>query len=311
MSDYLSHIEILPHVHLIRGENQARFPEANSLLIDDEILTLIDAGSSMMNIEATLKDLGHALKDIDRIVLTHFHIDHKGHAAEIQNQAECELLCHPLAVEGVETFDGMVDYYGIAGNRYYDSWRTLLDMRFKHVTVSYDVTGTFDENKEIDCGKTTLIPLHLPGHTIDHTCFGINDYDTLLLVDIDLTRFGPWYGNRVSDIDDFKASIERVIELDPTTGISSHLINPVSDGLSERLKRYRAIFDERETRIIENISCGINTIEALARAPTIYPRIPMDAYYVFEIFMLEKHIELLERDGVISVENGTFSVQKR
>ena len=311
MSDYPVHIEILPHVHLIRGENRARFPEANCLLIDDEILTLVDAGSSMINIETTFKDLDYSLQDLDRIVLTHFHIDHKGHAAHIQKVADCELLCHPLAVDGVKTFSGMVDYYGIAGNKYYASWRELLDQRFKHVAVDYNVTGTFDERKEIDCGDVQLIPLHLPGHTLDHTCFGINDYQIILLVDIDLTRFGPWYGNRVSDIEDFKASIEKVIAIQPKTGISSHLINPVTDGLDERLKEYRMIFDQRETKIVDSIGRGINTIEKLAIQPTIYPRIPMDAYYVFEIFMLEKHIELLEKNGRVAIENGILSLQKR
>lgn len=311
MSEYASHIEILPHVHLIRGENRARFPEANSILIDDEILTLVDAGSSMVNIRTTLKDLNHSLKDIDRIILTHFHIDHKGHAAQIQDIAECELICHPLAVKGVETFDGLVEYYGIAGNKYYKDWRALLDTRFKHITGEYNVTSTFDENKEIVCGETKLIPLHLPGHTIDHTCFGINDLETLFIVDIDLTRFGPWYGNKVSDIEDFKESVDKVIELQPTTGISSHLINPVTENLDTRLRQYRTIFDEREARVIENITRGIDTIEELAKQPTIYPRIPRDAYYTFEIFMIEKHIEVLEKRGVISSNNGKLSIEKR
>jgi len=310
MSDYPVHIEILPHVELIRGENRARFPEANSLLIDDEILTLVDAGSSMYNIERTLIDLGYSLQEIDRIILTHFHIDHKGHAARIQEIADCELVCHPLAVNGVKTFQGMVDYYGIAGNRYYDSWRKLLDLRFKHVIVEYNVTGTFDEKREIDCGDTQLIPMHLPGHTLDHTCFGINDYETIFLVDIDLTHFGPWYGNRVSDIEDFRDSMKKVIEIQPKLGISSHLINPVSEGLVDRLKQYKSIFDEREARIIANISRGIDTIEKLAKTPTIYPRIPMDAYYTFEIFMLEKHVELLEKNGVVTIEDDILSLQK-
>ncbi|TFG29934.1 MBL fold metallo-hydrolase [Candidatus Thorarchaeota archaeon] len=311
MSDYPAHIEIMPQVHLIRGENRARFPEANVLFIDDEIQTLVDAGSSMANIEGTLKDLGRSLEDLDRIILTHFHIDHKGHAAHIQKNTDCELICHPLAIEGVKTFEGLVDYYGIAENKYYDNWRMLLDSRFKHVNVDYHVTGTFRTDREIDCGDNILIPLHLPGHTIDHTCFGINDLDTLFLVDIDLTRFGPWYGNRVSDIEDFKTSVEKVIEIQPKMGISSHLINPITEGLDDRLRKFRGVFDERESRIMRNISNGIDSIEELAKMPTIYPRIPMDVYYAFEIFMIEKHIELLEKNGVISREDDRLVIQKR
>ncbi len=310
MSEYPAHIEILPQVHLIRGENNARFPEANSILIDDEVLTLIDAGSSMKNTERTLRDLGYQLSDIERIVLTHFHIDHKGHAADIQKIADCELVCHTLAVHGVETFQGLVDYYGISGNKYYSSWRTLLDLRFGHVETDYNVTGTFSDRETIDCGNVDLIPIHLPGHTIDHTCFGINGFETFFLVDIDLTSFGPWYGNKVSDIEEFKRSVERVIEMKPRVGISSHLINPVEENLEQRLKAFRSIFEKREERILDNIARGYDTLDALAKAPTIYPRIPMDAYYTFEIFMLEKHLELFKQDGIIREEEGKYILER-
>ncbi len=310
MSDYPVHVEIEPHIHLVRGENNARFPEANSLLIDDEVLTLVDAGSSMNSLETTLRDLNHELADIDQIVLTHFHIDHKGHAAEIQKVADCEVRCHSLAEKGVKTFDGMVEFYGIGGHQYFDDWKKLLEWRFGHVITSYEVTGTFDDGKPIDCGQTELMPIHLPGHTIDHTCFGINGLETILLVDIDLTRFGPWYGNEVSDIEDFKTSIQRIIDLKPKVGISSHLVNPVSEDLDGRLRTYLSIFDKREDRILENISKGIDTLDKLTQKPTIYPRIPLPAYLVFEQFMLEKHLELLLRNDKIAEEDGRYLIEK-
>jgi glyoxylase-like metal-dependent hydrolase (beta-lactamase superfamily II) len=310
MPDYPAHIEIAPHVHLVRGENRARFPEANSVLVDDEVLTLIDAGSSMESLEITLRDLGHKIADIEQIVLTHFHIDHKGHASHIQEISNCEVICHPLAETGVKTFQGMVEFYGIGGHQYYNDWRGLLDKRFNHVVTSYKVTGNFADGKPINCGETDLIPIHLPGHTIDHTCFGINGMETMLLVDIDLTRFGPWYGNKVSDIEDFKASIQQVIDLDPQIGISSHLLDPVTEDLDERLQTYLSIFDTRENRIVENISKGYDTVELLSKKPTIYPRIPRNAYLVFEQFMIEKHLEILIKDGKIREEDGQLKIEK-
>lgn len=310
MSDYPVHVQIEPHVHLVRGENNARFPEANALLVDDEVLTLVDAGSSMFNLESTLRDLGHTVADIDKIVLTHFHIDHKGHAAEIQKIANCEVICHPLAEKGVKTFEGMVEFYGIGNHKHFEDWKELLAGRFGHVITSYEVTDTFEDKKPISCGETELIPIHLPGHTIDHTCFGINGLETILLVDIDLTRFGPWYGNEVSDIEDFKQSVKKVIDLQPKVGISSHLVDPVSEDLDKHLRRYLSIFDEREERILDNISKGFDTLEKLMHKPTIYPRIPLPAYFVFEQFMLEKHLELLSENDTISEEDGVFSKKK-
>ena len=65
MSEYPLHIEVEPQVHLIRGLNRARFPEANCLLIDDEVLTLVDAGAHRDNITSSLRELGHTIGDLD------------------------------------------------------------------------------------------------------------------------------------------------------------------------------------------------------------------------------------------------------
>jgi len=306
---YPAHIEIIPKVHLVRGKNHGRFPEANALFIDDEIKTLVDAGASLENIKKTLRDCGYSIEDIDQIILTHFHVDHKGHAAEIMKVSECDLLCHPLAKKGVETLEGTIEFYGINGHKYFDNWRQLIELRLPHVLGNFTVTGLFNENQPISLGEIELKPIHAPGHTKDHTLFGINGTDIIFLVDIDLTRFGPWYGNAVSDVCEFQESIQSVIELNPTIGISSHLIDPVSENLVQRLESYLAIFKQRELRIIENIRKGMNTIELLASVPTIYPRIPRDAYLIFEEYMLEKHIEDMVRTGMVELEDNVIHLK--
>ena len=310
MSDYPVHIEIEPRVHLIRGSNRARFPEANSLLIDDEILTLVDAGTNYDNILRTVEDLNHEIADIDRIVLTHFHLDHKGFAEVLRKKANCEVLCHPLADAGVMTFSGMAEYYGIKGHRYYNDWKSFIVEMRPHLLDDYSVTGHFEHNKGIDCGEVELIPIHTPGHTRDHTVIGINGTETIMLVDIDLTRFGPWYGNSVSDIAEFKRSIQNVINLEPRIGISSHLLDPVSENLIGRLESYLVAFDQREEKILDLVSQGIDTIEKLTKVPTIYPRIPMNVYLVFEEMMLEKHVEDMKNRDIISTTDETIIVEK-
>ncbi len=310
MSDYPVHVEIEKKVHLIRGANRARFPEANALLIDDEILTLIDAGASRNHIVTTLRDLGHKPEDIDRIVLSHFHIDHKGHAAHFQEVSGCTVMCHPSADHGIKTLDGLIDFYGIKNHRYFDQWRYFIEARLPHVISDYRVDEHFEDGKPIDCGEIELIPIHAPGHSVDHTCFGINGYDTILLVDIDLTRFGPWYGNQVSDITQFKETMMRIIKLEPKTGISSHLLDPVTENLHDRLVDFEAAFDQRDERILKLISQGHDTIEKLSQVPAIYPRIPHEVYLTFEEIMIEKHVDLLSEKGLILVEDGRLQLQK-
>jgi glyoxylase-like metal-dependent hydrolase (beta-lactamase superfamily II) len=304
------HIEIEPQVHLIRGSNRARFPKANSLLIDDEILTLVDAGSDLIHIEKTLSDLGHSLKDLDRIVLSHFHTDHKGHANKIQDISSCEVLCHPLAEHGVLTFDGLAENAGMLNHRLYDEWKELIAIRLPYAQGNYAIDGYFKDEKPIDCGNIQLLPLHTPGHTHDHTCFGINGYEKVLLVDIDLTRFGPWYANIVSDIEQFKTSIRQIIELQPKMGISSHLLDPVTDELETRLIQYLEVFDKRDERILDQIAQGVDTLEKLTMLPTIYPTIPYRVYFAFEEWMLSKHIDLLIKSDQLIQENGRLLIER-
>ncbi|MFX1369119.1 MAG: MBL fold metallo-hydrolase, partial [Promethearchaeota archaeon] len=308
MSDYPAHVEIEPNIHLIRGENEARFPEANTLLVDDEILTLVDAGSNPKQVFSTLRDLGHQPEDLDRIVLTHFHADHKGYAAKLRQVSNCEVLCHPLARASVESFEIMMKSIGISNPEAKGHWLSLLRSKLPHVQNNYIVDGTFRDDRPIDCGEVQLIPLHSPGHTHDHTCFGINGLDKILLVDIDLTEFGPWYGNVVSDLDDFKRSIEQVIDLQPEMGISSHILDPVTEGLEEQLKEYLTFFKTRDEEILRHIAAGKDTVKKLAQIPIIYPRIPHPAYLVFEEVMLEKHLELLAKENLVSLEEGHLEI---
>ncbi|MFX1473818.1 MAG: MBL fold metallo-hydrolase [Promethearchaeota archaeon] len=310
MSEYAPSIEIEPHVHLIRGLNMARFPEANSLLIDDEILTLVDAGSDLGQVSKTLKNLGHRVEDVERLILTHFHLDHKHHSEEIHKISGCEVICHPLSDKGVETFLGMTEYYGILHHPLFETWKVMIKGWIPPIHGDYTVTGHYEDMKTISCGEVDLIPIHLPGHTLDHTCFGINGYETIFLVDIDLTGFGPWYGNKVSDIRNFQDSIERVIKLEPKVGISSHLLDVVTNDLSNRLVQFADIIEKREKKILKNISDGYDTLEKLVQLPTIYPRIPEVIFEIFEEFMVKKHLEILVEDGKVIQDGSQYRIER-
>jgi glyoxylase-like metal-dependent hydrolase (beta-lactamase superfamily II) len=54
----------------------------NTYLIDDDPLTLVDAGpnsaTSLMALEAGLAEHGRRVEDLERLVVTHQHIDHIG-----------------------------------------------------------------------------------------------------------------------------------------------------------------------------------------------------------------------------------------
>ncbi len=63
---------------------------------DEDSVTLIDTGAADTggDVAAALDEIGLAPSDIDRVVLTHFHDDHAGAAAEIRDWGDIEIVAH-------------------------------------------------------------------------------------------------------------------------------------------------------------------------------------------------------------------------
>ncbi|WP_327288130.1 MBL fold metallo-hydrolase [Streptomyces sp. NBC_01198] len=88
-------IELLPSLHMLR------FPVGAAYLWSDteggtDALTLIDTGvaGSAEEIAAAVRGLGRDPADIHQVVLTHFHHDHTGSAAEIRARYGAAVLAH-------------------------------------------------------------------------------------------------------------------------------------------------------------------------------------------------------------------------
>jgi glyoxylase-like metal-dependent hydrolase (beta-lactamase superfamily II) len=80
----------------------------NVYLIEDEPLTLVDAGpnsgSALDELQRGLASLGHALEDIELLVLTHQHIDHLGLVDIVASHSGAEVAAIEAAVPFVENY---------------------------------------------------------------------------------------------------------------------------------------------------------------------------------------------------------------
>ncbi len=69
-------------IHCLAVPTPFAVGRVNCYLVEDEPLTLVDAGpnsaTSLTALEAALQTYGHRVEDLERIVVTHQHIDHIG-----------------------------------------------------------------------------------------------------------------------------------------------------------------------------------------------------------------------------------------
>jgi hydroxyacylglutathione hydrolase len=123
--------------------------DCNSYLIKDRIWVLVDVGTDQ-NVKKLANSISNqkGLEKVKKIVLTHTHFDHAGGAAAMGELTGAEILVHPLEGERISRGD-----FSVALTRLFGS-----QMRpFKWSPV--------EEGSLIETGSTSLMALHLPGHS--------------------------------------------------------------------------------------------------------------------------------------------------
>ncbi len=305
--------QLSENTYLITGEGRAQFPYCNSLIIKDQEILLVDPGAGTQRLHSCLKQLGVQLQDIDFLLLTHYHYDHRGQAVDIQRASECEILAHPADAPAIEDYTTFKKYTGILNSTFEEDW----DHFFKSFLnlEACPVNSFVHEGDRLDLGATEVEILHTPGHTPGHISLSEPDSRILFTADVDLTRFGPWYGNKASSLEDFRSSVQRLHKLVATPDreqlivTTGHRLGPV-DNPAKAFKTYAKHFDTRDRKILDALKKP-HTLEQLIERNIIYSEYSISVLRFFEGIMLEKHLSSLLAQGYIT-ENpkGTWCCQE-
>ncbi len=168
----------------------------NSYLIDDEPLTLLDAGpNSGTSLEALSQAVaahGFALEDIERLVISHQHMDHLGLIGLIAARSGAEVVALDVLApyaEGYAQEAGADDQFaaqvmlsnGISGNVV--SALYSVSRAFRGWGGRADVTRVVSDGDELDFRDRTLRILHRPGHSPTDTIFHDEQRRMLLAAD--------------------------------------------------------------------------------------------------------------------------------
>jgi glyoxylase-like metal-dependent hydrolase (beta-lactamase superfamily II) len=162
--------------------------DCNVYLIDggDE-LALVDAGiggtaGSADRILETITADGYDPARISHLLLTHYHADHAGGAAEMRDRLSCAVHGSPLTAKTLETADEA--QISLPAAR--DAGFFPADYRLQ----ACPCTGDLVEGETFQVGRLTVTPIDTPGHADGHVSLLVEGGDRTYLIQGDVVFFG-------------------------------------------------------------------------------------------------------------------------
>ena len=310
------------------------FPGLNAvnafLLTGDAGATLVDCGlrnpqpdgdHGWADVTSALEAAGSTLGAVERLVVTHTHIDHYGMAARIVEETGCELWMHRCAHEELELYrdpDGaktslreLLADHGAAPSELdeltqFEDWRPF-------VSGVVEATNPCDGGESFVAGGREWTVVSTPGHARSHICLWSAAGGLLASGDHLLPTITPHIdferGGEEDPLGEFLESLEKVEDLDPKMVLPGHG-RPFVEGA----ERARIIARHHDRRL------G-NILQVIRREPRSATHI-VDEVFGSELLHFERRLALGEalahlaylrkRDEVerIEAEDGTFLYRK-
>lgn len=156
----------------------------NTYLIEDEPLTLVDtgpnSGTTLTSLVEVLGEHGHRIADLERIVLTHQHMDHIGLARILVDRSGAELCTigslapwlanYSAEMEADDAFAAdLMLRHGIPPEMAL-ALRAVA-AQFREWAAEVDVTHTLGDGDVLEFARRTWRVHHRPGHSPSDTVF--------------------------------------------------------------------------------------------------------------------------------------------
>jgi glyoxylase-like metal-dependent hydrolase (beta-lactamase superfamily II) len=180
-------------IHRIAVPTPFAVGRVNVYLIEDEPLTLVDSGpnsgSSLDALERGLRGLGHEIADVERIVVTHQHIDHIGLVQILANRSGAEVVALDRLVPLLERYRDEAsaeDDFATATMRRHGISKEVaralasVSLAFRAWGAGAQVTRSLEDGESLEFAGRTLEVGFRPGHSATDTVF--HDRERRLLI---------------------------------------------------------------------------------------------------------------------------------
>lgn len=289
-------IQLTERVTVLPGPDNGAYPSGNSVVIQG------DSESVIIDPSVTVVARGGAHVGVDAVINSHAHEDH---LAGNGTFPDARVHIHEEDLIGAASADGLLDVYGLEGQARAD-FRVTIHEEF-HFAPRPDAQG-FRDGHVFDLGGVRAEAVHLPGHTRGHSGFRIES-GVFFLSDIDLTGFGPYYGDAWSSLDDFDDSLHKIRDEQAQWYVTFHH-KGIIEGQAEfveRIDAFHAVIQRRHDAMIAFLAEPRTVDEMVAKRFVYRPHVEHVFADSVEKRTAELHIaRMIERGEASEVDPGRY-----
>lgn len=247
-------------VHL--GDKSGKYPDGNQVIVQGAD-TCVAFDTPLVS-----RELVDELARVDRVILGHVHEDHMVALGRLRH-ARVEV--HEADLAAAQSWDGLARHYGYPAP-VLAALRPMIERDFDYAARP-DATAYRDGTQWDLGGGVRIRAHHLPGHTAGHSALVVESEGVAFIGDIDLTGFGPYYGDATSDLGQFRRSLARIQAIDARVWVTSHhrgVITERADFL-QALARFAGKIDARSERLLGYLRERPHTLDELVQRRLLYP----------------------------------------
>ena len=247
-------------VHL--GEKSGKYPDGNQVLVRGADLRVAFDTPQVAN------RIGPDFDGVDLVILGHVHEDHM---AGLHRLPQAGVQVHQADLAAAQSWVGLSAHYGYPAP-VLAALKAQIEQDFNYQPRP-DATAFADGATWDLGGGVGIRAQHLPGHTAGHCALLVDSVGLAFIGDIDLSGFGPYYGDATSSLAQFRQTLKAVAGLDARVWVTSHHRAVITDRADflDQLAAFAGKIDERTDRLLALLAPGPQSLDALVRQGLLYP----------------------------------------
>lgn len=273
------------------GDKSGKYPDGNQVIVQGADMRVA------FDTPQVARHIGADLDGVDLVILGHVHEDHM---VALGRLPQARVQVHEADLAAAQSWPGLARHYGYPDD-VLARLRPLIERDFDYHPRP-DATGYADGALWDLGGGVRVRAHHLPGHTAGHCALVVESEGLAFIGDIDLTGFGPYYGDASSDLTQFRRSLQRVRDIDARVWVTSHHRGVLTERVDflHHLERFAARIDERSERLLAYLRERPHTLDELVARRLLYP-VGVDLPYVecAERRTITQHLAQLQAQGLV------------